>query len=325
MFQIILIADDCMPTFEELGIVKQPKECEYALADKRYQSFLESPFNNEEQVINFVDAGFYYSGFGDFVKCFFCGLCVGQWNIHDCPYGTHKDCAKDCGYIQNVKSEMFFKVISSTSTHIIFRNVSRKSSKIKSHFRDSSIRTLLECGVGSIQQLKEFINHDINNMSSIDVYKFVDPDYKTENKSEVNELTSKIEEIKSKKLCLICVSNPADTICFPCGHMNICFHCSLALKKCCLCRSPIKGRFRISESITPIKNKIVCSDKGLSLLKTELCFLEKSLKCLSCGEKNKNVVNFPCGHYVSCEDCSLNVKVCKFCDQKLLGFTVIFH
>jgi hypothetical protein len=67
--------------------------------------------------------------------------------------------------------------------------------------------------------------------------------------SSLQKYKNILEEEKKGKLCVICLKNPSIFCTIPCGHLCICFSCSLQYKKqfyrCPLCRTDIQNILRI--------------------------------------------------------------------------------
>ena len=60
----------------------------------------------------------------------------------------------------------------------------------------------------------------------------------------VEQENQKLKEIKESHCCIICMDNEISTVFLPCGHLLSCFDCASFLKKCPICRQPIKNKYR---------------------------------------------------------------------------------
>lgn len=58
---------------------------------------------------------------------------------------------------------------------------------------------------------------------------------------EYEQLKAENEELKSNRLCKICMSKEMDTVFLPCGHLMTCNECASKVKDCCMCRTFIRG------------------------------------------------------------------------------------
>ena len=66
----------------------------------RYSTFAKWPKQMAQQPLMLVRAGFYYSGTGDFVTCFHCGISLKEWESNDDVVLEHKKWAPECKYLR---------------------------------------------------------------------------------------------------------------------------------------------------------------------------------------------------------------------------------
>lgn len=68
--------------------------------EERYLTFINWPATAKRQDVNaFARAGFYYTGSGDNVECFCCGLKLGDWHESDSIIEHHKNYGADCEFL----------------------------------------------------------------------------------------------------------------------------------------------------------------------------------------------------------------------------------
>ena len=66
----------------------------------RYSTFAKWPKQMAQQPTMLVQAGFYYSGNGDYVTCFHCGISLKEWESQDDVVLEHKKWAPECKYLR---------------------------------------------------------------------------------------------------------------------------------------------------------------------------------------------------------------------------------
>ena len=66
-----------------------------------------------------------------------------------------------------------------------------------------------------------------------------------EEESIVGELKRENEELKSMRICKVCMEKTVDVIFLPCGHLVCCVECSLQVKECPVCRGAIKATAKV--------------------------------------------------------------------------------
>ncbi|XP_059147836.1 uncharacterized protein LOC131935459 [Physella acuta] len=78
------------PTFRDLAIItERPKRIEYALKIKRLETFENWPRGHHLSIDELASAGFYYAGYGDCARCFFCGGGLRNWEDEDDVWVEH--------------------------------------------------------------------------------------------------------------------------------------------------------------------------------------------------------------------------------------------
>ena len=89
----------------------RPKRRQHPFAEKpeRLDSFEEWPLAMPQKPHSLVDAGFYYTGRGDRVKCFKCGVEVYNWEDGDQPWVEHAKLSLGCSFVRDIKGEEFVK------------------------------------------------------------------------------------------------------------------------------------------------------------------------------------------------------------------------
>ncbi|WAR06732.1 BIR7A-like protein [Mya arenaria] len=93
---------------ESLGIVTdRPKHPQYAIEAQRlasFQSWLPYKHQTPQQL---AEAGFWYAGFNDNVKCFFCDGGLRNWDPKDDPWREHARWFPRCPFVIQVKGQEF--------------------------------------------------------------------------------------------------------------------------------------------------------------------------------------------------------------------------
>lgn len=75
----------------------------YKKCINRLESYSEVwSLENNANPIELAEAGFYYMGFDDNVKCFSCDLILSEWNIGDDPMDEHLKHSTKCEYINSI-------------------------------------------------------------------------------------------------------------------------------------------------------------------------------------------------------------------------------
>uniref|UniRef100_A0A1B6IHN5 RING-type domain-containing protein n=1 Tax=Homalodisca liturata TaxID=320908 RepID=A0A1B6IHN5_9HEMI len=85
-------------------VAKHPK---YTSKDSRLATYQSWPQDTKQTPDDLAEAGFYYLGSGDQVRCFHCDGGLGKWDPNDDPWVEHARWFPDCGFVMLIKGETF--------------------------------------------------------------------------------------------------------------------------------------------------------------------------------------------------------------------------
>ncbi|XP_060589383.1 baculoviral IAP repeat-containing protein 3-like isoform X2 [Ruditapes philippinarum] len=99
---------DSLGNMENLGIVTdRPKNQHYAIESQRLLSFQGWPPYKHQTPQLLAEAGFWYAGFNDNVKCFYCDGGLRNWETGDEPWEEHARWFPKCPFVVQVKGQEF--------------------------------------------------------------------------------------------------------------------------------------------------------------------------------------------------------------------------
>ncbi|XP_067928989.1 uncharacterized protein [Watersipora subatra] len=91
-----------------LGIsTARPASSQYVSFSRRRSTFNRWPESSPKSPEALAEAGFYYTGFGDVVRCFFCSGTLKEWNREDEPWRMHARWFPSCLFLRSVKGQQF--------------------------------------------------------------------------------------------------------------------------------------------------------------------------------------------------------------------------
>ena len=254
---------------KNMGIIlDKPKHIDYTRLEKRQRSFNRWPAGTGQDVDTLSNAGFFYSGKSDEVTCFHCSLSLKDWSTGYDPWKIHAKLFPYCAHVRQCRGDAFVlaelgytsntTVPKTTRTGIdmaISRNIEAYEA-VRLNYTDESLITkalehLLQgnyfrsfTGVELARVIEEHMG------GTIDVYADSNNNVNTDTASNTNEeldieaLEDENQVLRESITCKICYDNVASIVIIPCGHMTSCAQCISALRKCPLCRAPIKGSIR---------------------------------------------------------------------------------
>jgi len=94
---------------EDLGIIRHsgPANPKYSTVEARTRTFREWPPALRQQPAQLSEAGFFYIGLSDQVKCFYCDGGLRNWQPEDDPWTEHSRWFSECGFVRLVKGDEF--------------------------------------------------------------------------------------------------------------------------------------------------------------------------------------------------------------------------
>jgi hypothetical protein len=215
--------------------------------------------------IDLAQAGFFYSGSGNSVTCFYCNGSLHKWGDKDDPKIEHGRWFSNCIYarhlcgdrlhnkIQMAKAQ-FAKKKNEIDEDTLSRLVNARIDlpfvqRLRTQYPLSVIRRCIE------DQWKtngdDFASDDDLAMACFIFKKQVDIIRVNQDKmiipsqSQMSVSSSGASSIKLEE-CLVCLTEERQIACMPCGHLCTCVPCGYSLRSCPICRQEIQSFVRIN-------------------------------------------------------------------------------
>ncbi|XP_068240548.1 putative inhibitor of apoptosis [Palaemon carinicauda] len=102
-----------------------PKHKEYITLDSRVNSFKHWPEGVKQQPCQLAEAGFYYCGPGDQVRCFHCGNGICNWEDEDVPWEIHALLYPKCSYVLLTMGQEYVDKMQNRPLNINFENMEK--------------------------------------------------------------------------------------------------------------------------------------------------------------------------------------------------------
>ncbi|KAK0042868.1 E3 ubiquitin-protein ligase XIAP [Biomphalaria pfeifferi] len=262
------------PTYSELGIeTNRPKRPEYALKSERLKTFTNWPRDHHLQPSEIAAAGFFYAGYGDCARCFYCGGGLRNWDDED-VWVEHARWFSKCSFIRQRLGQVFVDTVQDlkkTFDKISFEAVANKMgvADIRENTlrKDPAVRKVAKLGfpmnivikMAKIVKAEDYIltaERLLVRLIEIRGEQVSSPGASdgatggasggacggSSNDSEtIRRWKHKNDLLLQQTTCKICMDNEVDIVFLPCGHPVSCTECAVALKDCPVCRAHIKG------------------------------------------------------------------------------------
>ncbi|XP_066999485.2 death-associated inhibitor of apoptosis 2 [Anabrus simplex] len=123
-----------------------PRHPKYSTVESRLRTFKDWPCGLQQTPNQLAQAGFYYTGVHDQVRCFHCDGGLRQWDDSDDPWVEHARWFPKCIYVLLMKSEEFIQEVATQYPPILPADDSHgKASKhITSNFPSYRVRNISE-------------------------------------------------------------------------------------------------------------------------------------------------------------------------------------
>lgn len=264
--------------------LKHPNMC---ITSTRLQTFKNWPNKDMVDIESLVNAGFFYTGKQDHVRCFHCGIGLRNWEPEDDPMVEHARWSSRCGFVREKMGEGFISAVQDAVRQVEERlgdlsltdvlpsgrpptTVEKKNplltdaaqALIEYLYVPKSVKVAVDIvlrdkgwqGLSSknlletIFYLEKTEGHSLGYMiqpyekllkrtrSTVAIYQTSDKKQK---------LIQENTEMKERMSCKICCEDVIAIAFLPCGHLISCSQCAPSLTNCPVCRTEVKGSFRV--------------------------------------------------------------------------------
>ncbi|KAK7107413.1 E3 ubiquitin-protein ligase XIAP-like [Littorina saxatilis] len=257
-------------TYQQLGIVTDsPKRPDMAMVNSRLASFTNWPAEHSHTPLQLTEAGFFYGGYADCSRCFFCGGGLKSWDPPDNPWVEHARWFPRCAYVRQCQGQDFIDVVQELNDGrrpISFNEVRETinqrragGERIQEPVVDPAITSVLELGLSreTVDAAVQRLQGEGHMLTADRLYDSIQTDGATAaggetslpsssdtETGEASELVAENSEMRQQRMCKICLDKESSIVFLPCGHLVSCPECSPALKHCPMCRQRVKGRVR---------------------------------------------------------------------------------
>nr|ASC55649.1 thread [Delia radicum] len=248
-----------------------PEFPEYAIETARLRSFAEWPRHMKQKPPQLAEAGFFYTGVGDRVKCFSCGGGLKDWDEDDEPWEQHALWMGKCRFLKLMKGENYIEAVvnkfkkpdASTSSSTSSPSPTNSSTEEEGELQQAQAvgvttqQVLAQKSAATINLPKEeeilTVSEQASRIHHMATQQEITPSSHQaasitnccnieQNKPSSSSFSSVIPE---EKLCKICYANEYNTAFLPCGHVVACAKCASSVTKCPLCRKPFADVMRV--------------------------------------------------------------------------------
>ncbi|XP_051659103.1 baculoviral IAP repeat-containing protein 7 isoform X1 [Manacus candei] len=207
---------------EETALPNEPEYPEMVTEEMRLSTFENWPQNSDVRPEQLASAGFFYTGRGDVVRCFYCDGGVRSWSFGDDPWREHAKWYPECEFLLHSKGREFVSSVQETfSTTLLAPRRSWEQTEQDSPPSQDPVRR--EAGTSR------------EEMQSVQ-----------QKESDESQLSTEeqLRRLQEERMCKVCLDRDVSVVFVPCGHLVACRDCALNLRLCPICRAVIQGSVR---------------------------------------------------------------------------------
>ncbi|XP_072773039.1 baculoviral IAP repeat-containing protein 7 [Taeniopygia guttata] len=277
---------------EETAQPNEPEYPEMVTEEMRLSTFENWPQNSSMHPEQLARAGFFYTGRGDVVRCFYCDGGVRSWSFGDDPWREHAKWYPECEFLLHSRGREFVNSVQATfsSTLLAPRHswdqTEQDSSSSQDPLRDWKLLAHPSEDQSSIVQNVLQMGFDPTWVANLVENKFV--------------LTGTFYVSESELI--------SDLLQSGCGASS-----SAGGRRGAVQRETGTSR----QEMRSVRQKE--SDESQLSTEEQLRRLREERTCKVCMDKDVSVVFVPCGHLVACEECALNLRLCPICRAGIQG------
>uniref|UniRef100_A0A8D3A4S9 RING-type E3 ubiquitin transferase n=1 Tax=Scophthalmus maximus TaxID=52904 RepID=A0A8D3A4S9_SCOMX len=258
-------------TMDDQGTAGQAVYPEMEAEDSRITTFHNWPTEASVQPEVLARAGFFYTGHGDNVKCFYCDGGLRNWEPGDDPWQEHAKWFPRCEFLIQSRGQEYISNIQDTHFHLVITSLHPSSPPpdvvgglaASSVMLSPVVQTVLQMGfeaslVESLVQTKYLLaGQHYTSVSDLvtDVLQTEEEDRQRALQSggKCTLLTEVLydpspeellRQLQEERTCKVCMDKLVSIVFIPCGHLVVCGDCAASLRHCPICRAVIRGSVR---------------------------------------------------------------------------------
>ncbi|XP_053676582.1 death-associated inhibitor of apoptosis 1 [Anopheles nili] len=231
----------------EQSMMRRPEYPNYAIEADRLKTYEDWPTSMKQKPKQLSDAGFFYTGKSDRVKCFSCGGGLKDWEQNDEPWEQHAIWYGNCHYLQLMKGREFIQKCIALKDNACTASSSISMSSNSSQPSTSGISSASSSVMSTSPASSSGFSSPTPAVDEECTLRCSDHSSSSGEGAEEgeDEAGSNRKVLSESKICKICFVNEYNTAFMPCGHVVACAKCASAVSKCPLCQQPFINVLRL--------------------------------------------------------------------------------
>ncbi|XP_028591253.2 baculoviral IAP repeat-containing protein 7 [Podarcis muralis] len=204
-------------SMEEATVDFQPEYPDMETEGDRLVTFENWPASARVTPESLARAGFFYTGQGDFVRCFYCDGALRNWERGDDPWMEHAVWFPRCKFLQQSRGSDFINSVQEAHINPILPEDNLHwpeqhptSSQEPAQRQADSQRVRREAETGRPNEPESPVSTE-----------------------------EELRRLREERMCKVCMDKDVSIVLVPCGHLVVCTECAPNLRRCPICRGVI--------------------------------------------------------------------------------------
>lgn len=307
---------------EEIGIqsVRTPKYPEYSTIESRTRSFTTWNSQEVQDSALLAQAGFYYLGFADEVRCFYCDGGLRNWLQNDDPWFEHTRWFPKCPFVMLVKGSAYIKnVLQQTQNNSGQSQATTQASaptapmSIEDAMNTFPAQNALQMGLNAgrvrlvMQRRLQMTGRPFNStealVSAVLDGQIEDEGFEHEEPETEGNIDNQVTELLLSAVNSVVFNSDETAQPSTSSTERIESNSSRSVPE------PLKPSEDTSKVVLPPSTASDASDERRL----------KNVECKICMSEEVGVVFLPCGHLLSCVFCAPAISQCPLCRVEIRG------
>lgn len=308
-----------------LGVMtEKPKNAGYAVLAQRLSSFKGWPASKYQTPTMLAEAGFWYAGFGDNVKCFFCDGGLRNWEPGDEPWIEHAKWFPQCQFLKQNKGAEFVQLVQQGK--VPEKSILDQVQQLrKAAIQPQALRA------GTVEEREVRARMDRDHVRVVEKMGISRNIIERAIRRQLNEQGDDFPSTQALLEAIFRLQEEEQTTKSP-GSGEIGSQSSSSNEP--LSNGPNLSSIESEKELEPeavkdpelhekkqlhVKPSSAQGDESPEEIRREILELKEQRLCKICMVEEANMVFLPCAHLVSCASCAPALPFCPICRAEIKG------
>ncbi|XP_062607654.1 uncharacterized protein LOC134269469 [Saccostrea cucullata] len=322
----------------------RPKYPSYAILAVRISSFTDWPTAMTQTPRDMALAGFFYAGYGDYTRCFFCGGGLRNWEAGDDPWVEHARWFSKCAFVRQNRGQQFIDLVlrraaemeeqrsqdeagnsqTNAQTNTQTSEAAQTLAKEEKIMKSAAVISIKDMGYSeeiiktAITTIKSRLprgKHKVSAQEILEViFELADSQRASENSSSQSEPQRNVDQSESSSTSAVQSGATTENVTNNVSQSN---STTDKTDQSTSEEAAATGTSNAGELGENLLSNPTFDE--LTSLRQENTSLKDQIVCKICMEKNVSIAFLPCGHLACCADCAPAMRKCPICREFVRG------